>query len=86
MYHDRPGVDPPEEVTGTGPAKILQRLGDRHLDVLLGDLVGSTCGIDGPETFDHPIARRAREREVSPLCVEVGEEIGRHGVGQLSGV
>ena len=43
-------------------------------------------GIDGSSRSIIRSRDDAREREVSPLGVEVGEEIGRHGVGQLSGV
>ena len=68
-------VDPPEEVTGTRIRQIGECVGDRHLDVLLGDLVGRSLGIDPREPFDHAVARGAREPEMGALLRQVREQI-----------
>ena len=78
-------VDAPEEIAGTGRAERFERLGDRHLDVLLRELVRRGVGVDPFEPVDHPIARGARERQPRTLRGELGEAgAGRHGPNTLT--
>ena len=77
MYHVD---DAAEEVAGTGRAQVFQRLGHRHLDVLLGDLVGCTLRVERGEALDHAIATRAREHQLCLLGGQVGEQVGAHRV------
>ncbi len=72
--------DAAEEVAGTGRAQVFQRLGHRHLDVLLGDLVGCTLRVERGEALDHAIATRAREHQLCLLGGQVGEQVGAHRV------
>ncbi len=37
-------------------------------------------GIEPLQLLDHPVARGARESQSGALVVEIGEEVGRHGV------
>jgi mycofactocin precursor len=70
--------DAPEEVAGARGAQVVQRLGDRDLDVLLGDLVGSGIGVEPAEPFDHRVAAGAGERQLRLLCRQVGKQVGTH--------
>ncbi len=82
--------DPPEELARTRSAQVVERFGDRDLDVLLGDLVRGRVGIQPLEAFDHPVSGRTREPQVLLLGPELGEQVGRrlavHRVRQLSAV
>ena len=69
--------DPTEEVAGARRAQVVERLGHGDLDVLLGDQVGRRIGIDLREPLDHRVAAGPRERQPSPLAVEVGERAGK---------
>jgi hypothetical protein len=82
---DVPIVDAPEEVAGARTAEVLEGIGDGHLDVLLGDLVGGAVGIDRFQALDHPVARSARRPQSSTLLIELGKQVGPHGIGQPSG-
>ena len=68
-------VDAPEEVSGARAAQVGERLGDGHLDVLTGDLVGGTLGIDVLEPLDHQVTRLAGERQARPFQFELREHI-----------
>ena len=46
-------VDAAEELAGAGGTQRVERLPDRHLDVLGGDLVGGGVGVDPLEALDH---------------------------------
>ena len=76
--------DPPEEVAGARAVQVLQRFGDRDLDVLLGELVGRGVGIDRAEPLDHRVAAAPGERQVVALGVKLGKQVSVHGVGRPS--
>ena len=69
-------IDAPEEVAGTGTGQVGERLGDGHLDVLGGDLVGCALGIDALQPGDHPIPAASSERQARPFCFQLGEHRG----------
>jgi len=77
-------LDATEEVAGTWRAKILQRLADGDLDVLLGELVGRRIRIQLPEPVDHPVATGACEPEMCLFGSQFGERLSIHGVDTLS--
>ncbi len=65
--------DAAEEVAGTGSPQVGECFGDGDLDVLLGDLVGSTLGVERGEALDHPVATGARVPQVRLLGSELGK-------------
>jgi hypothetical protein len=67
-------VDPAEEVPRARRAQVLERLGDGHLDVLGGDVVGRARRVDPAEALDHPVPARARVRKARSFGVELREE------------
>ena len=69
------GVDAPEEVAGAGRAEVLERLLDRHLDVLGRELVGRALRVDALQALDHPVPGRAREGQPLALDRQLGEGI-----------
>ena len=77
MYHWSATLvgDAAEEVAGARAVQVFQRLGDRDLDVLLGDLVGGCCRIDLAEPLDHRVAAAPGERQVVSLGDEFGKQV-----------
>ncbi len=76
------GIDAAEEVAGTGAAQVGEGLGDRHLDVFGGDLVGGALRIDALEPLDHPVAGSPGERQARPFAVELRKH-GHRGRSML---
>ena len=69
-------IDAAEEVSGAGAAQVVERLGDSHLDVLAGDLVGRALGVDVLQALDHPVTAAPGECEARPFGVQLGVHRG----------
>jgi mycofactocin precursor len=76
--------DASEEIAGARAIEVLERLRDRHLDVLRGDLIRGSVRIDRAKAIDHGIAASAAERQAIAFCGEFGENVCVHGVDHSS--